>query len=434
MHSLMDSQQSIIKPELPLFGENLSEINALRSEAWKSFFIQGWPDRKYENWKYTDLSKLFKHYQFKALHKKPAKLPSVQTCPGTYQLVMLDGEFCPELSLLPQNIEIMSLKEALRDNTQEVLNYLEVSINYKEQPMLALNQALMSDGIWINIPAQKVLDKPLQIIYMHSEQREPVAVNYRNIIKLGAGSRLNIIEEPQSQGRLHVLLNTYTQVFLEKEAKIEFIGLQRDLALVSHISNLSIEQKQLSHARLFNLALGCNLGRYDLQSYLLEPEAECDMNGAYILTRSAHTDFHTRVDHLSSHTYSREIFKGVLDEKARGVFNGKVVVHPKIKAVDARQANHNLLLANSAEIDCKPELEIYSDDVKCSHGATVGQLDEQALFYCQSRGIDLQTARLMLIQAFVLEMLEHISNDLLKLYLQNLTELKIQQHFAKELL
>jgi Fe-S cluster assembly protein SufD len=428
----MNSQQATIsKPDTQLFGENLTEINLLRREAWDSFTSRGWPDRKWEQWKYTDLSKLLKHYQFKAIAKKAEKLSHIQVCPDTYQAVFLDGEFCPELSLLPKNIEIMSLREALLIKSHEVLNYLQ-PVSYQDQPMAALNQALMSDGLWINVPANCVADKALQIVYMHSEQLEPVTCNYRNIIKMGAYSGLTVIEDPQTKSCLHVLLNTVNQVYVDMAAKFEYIGLQRDLPLLSHVSNMLIEQNQASQTRLFNLALGHYLGRYDLQSRLLEPEAQCEMLGIYALTGTSHSDFHTRVDHVASHTQSKEIFKGLIDNKAHGVFNGKVVVHPNIKAVNAEQENHNLLLSNSAEIDSKPELEIYSDDVKCSHGATVGQLDEQALFYCQSRGIDLATAKQLLTQAFLLELLEHINNTALRSYLQALIEAKIQQHFAKD--
>ncbi|MDF2940133.1 MAG: Iron-regulated transporter permease protein SufD [Gammaproteobacteria bacterium] len=424
----MNAQASIIRPNLNLFGENLSEISAMRAEAWKEFLNEGWPDRKWEQWKYTDLKKLLNHYHFKALAKKPAKFPQFEVCPNTYQAVLLDGEFCPELSQLPKAVEVMSLQEALLMDTEEVLRYLR-PMNYKEQPMAALNQALMSDGLWIRLPADCVLDKPLQMIYLHSEQREPVATFYRNIIVLGHSSALTLIEDPQSQSRLHVLSNSVTQVYLESEAQFQCIGLQRNLPLLSQFSWLSIEQKRLSQARLFNIALGSYIGRYDLHSSLLEPEAMCEMKGIYVLTGTSHTDYHTRVDHIASHTKSIEVYKGVVDQKAHGVFNGKVMVHPNIKAVDARQSNHNLLLSNTAEIDTKPELEIYSDDVKCSHGATIGQLDEQALFYLQSRGIELQAAKLMLTQGFVLELLNEIQQEDIKNYLQGLLEAKMQQHF-----
>ncbi|MDO8953825.1 MAG: Fe-S cluster assembly protein SufD [Gammaproteobacteria bacterium] len=427
---LMDDHiATITRPDTKLFGESQVEINSLRTEAWQSFTKLGWPTRNWEQWKYTDLSRLLKHYQFKAIAKKPLKLPKFEACPHTYQAVMVDGEYCSELSHLPGKIEIMSLREAWKQHSQDVITQLQ-HISFYDHPMAILNQALMSDGIWIKVPANCSVDKPLHIVYMHSEYREPVATHYRNIIEMGAYSELTVIEDPQSQSRLHVLVNSVSQIYLGHDAKLDFIGIQRDFPLLSHIANQHIEQKHASLARLFNLALGGYLGRYDLQSFLLEAAAECEMNGIYMLTGSSHTDIHTRVDHLASHTNSSETYKGVFDQKSHGVFNGKVVVHPKIKGVDARQANHNLLLSNSAEIDTKPELEIYSDDVKCSHGATVGQLDEQALFYFQSRGIDLPQAKLMLTQAFVLELLASIKNTELKQYMQGLIETKMQTQFA----
>jgi Fe-S cluster assembly protein SufD len=426
-----DHIATIIKPEVKLFGENHAEISSIRKEAWQSFERSGWPTRKWEQWKYTDLSSLLRHFQFKAIAKKANKLPSVETCADCYHAVLLDGEFCPELSQLPSSIEIMSLKEAWKQSSQDVSHALG-QISFHDHPMAQLNQALMSDGLWIKVPVNKVVDKPLQIIYLHSEQREPVAAHYRNIIELSSFSQLTLLEDPQSHSRLHVLVNTINQITLSHDARLDFIGIQREDAQLSHISNIHIEQKHASQAKLFHLAMGGYLSRYDLQSFLLEQAAECEMDGVYLLTGSSHADFHTRVDHLASHTISRETYKGVFDEKSRGVFNGKVVVHPKIKAVDAKQANHNLLLSNSAEIDTKPELEIYSDDVKCSHGATIGQLDEQALFYCQSRGIDFAMAKLMLTQAFIIEQLAVIKNNSIRAYVQNLIEGKMQQHFMKK--
>jgi len=426
-----DHIATILKPNGKLFGENKAEISSIRTEAWQNFTNQGWPTRNWEQWKYTDLSKLLKHYQFKAIAKCGNKFPQFEACPNTYHAVMLDGEFCAHLSQLPSHIEISSLQEAWENHPHDVAQQLS-QVSYHDHPMATLNSALMSDGLWIKVPANFVVDKPVHIVYLHSEHREPIATHYRNIIELGPYSKLTLVEDPQSQSCLHVLVNSVNQITLKHDAELHFIGIQRDCPSLSHISNVHIEQKHSSKAHLFNLALGAYLCRYDLQSLLLEPSAECDMNGIYFLTGSSHTDFHTRIDHLASHTQSQETYKGVFDQKARGVFNGKVVVHPKIKGVNAKQANHNLLLSNTAEIDTKPELEIYSDDVKCTHGATIGQLDEQALFYCQSRGIDQQLAKFMLTQAFVIELLSTIKNPQLQAYIRNLIELKMQSQFIQK--
>jgi Fe-S cluster assembly protein SufD len=226
---------------------------------------------------------------------------------------------------------------------------------------------------------------------------------------LAAHSQTSIIEDVQTHSKLHALVNSVTSFHLDQHAKVSFTSLQRNLTTVTQINSVYVWQAQDSLFSSFNLSLGHCINRQDITCYLKGPGAKCEMNGAYFLVNTEHADNHLEASHQSSYTESIQNYRGIFDHQSHGVFNGKVVVNPGLKQVSAQQTNHNLLLSNSAEIDTKPELEIYSDEVKCSHGATVGQLNEEALFYLMSRGIKYQQARAILLQAFIEEQLAQLS-------------------------
>ncbi len=384
------------------------ELSTLQQSALEYMQQHGLPSRRLEDWKYTDLTRLLAGHTFTPVAQLPATPVTVQALAHCYTAVLVDGRLDNSQSQLPQEIEIASMQQRLATQPARLAAELQCYPEWSKYPLLADNTARFSDGLWISVPSGIKLDRPLHIIYQSSSTEQSHAMYYRHVVHLAAESALTIIEDAQLNPTGFTLLNTVLQATIAERAHLHYYGMQRAAAQLAHFANLQITQQQASQCTLFIAGMGTKISRFDIHCALLGEQSHCELNGFYVVNQQQHFDLHSCFAHQASETSSVERVKGIAAGKAHGVFNGKVFVAKGVKNIDAQQSNQNLLLSLGAEIDTKPELEIYADAVTCSHGATVGQLDPQALFYLQARGISHSEARQLLTAGFVREPLEKI--------------------------
>lgn len=388
-------------------------LNQLRQQSIEQFKALGLPKRNDEQWKYANFSALEKG--FSVSQSSLNQTYNITRLESTYRMVFVDGCFVAHLSELPLDSEavfVAPLSQAWQFREELIRQYLE---NYTQvNGFSLLNTSFVSEGVFIELKAS--LDKPLHILHLSTQAQG--LQNLRNIIVLDALSEMSIIEEHQGYAASY-FKNEITQLFLGNNAHLNYYKIQNESNQACHLSQFVVKQQQDSSINHFSLALGGLFSREDIQVDLKEKSSEVSLHGLYICGEKQYMDHHTRIDHHVAQCNSHENYRGILADQAQGVFNGKVVVHPQAQKTQAKQSNQNLLLSSQAEINTKPELEIYADDVKCAHGATVGELDSDALFYLRSRGIDEMNARILLTQAFAQEIVGTVSSPAIKEYLQN---------------
>ncbi len=395
------------------------------------------PGRQVEDWRYTPLTaldQLPKQIELRsrsAVSTEDLQALIVPEWP-CHRVVFVNGHFAPQLSYLdelPADVRLTSLASADVDLMDGLRPMLERALGEGPAHVLAtLNTAALSDGLVVEVATGSQVRQPLHCVFLTVPSEQSLACNVRNIVRLGEGADLRLLEHHIGLGESDHLSNVFNQFDLAAGSTLNQVRLQQQSEGAHLITRQDVLQQSDSRFVYTGLDLGHGLARHDLNADLRGERAAADLSGAWCLTGRAHVDNHCRVDHRVPNTQSDEFFKGVLDQRSRAVFNGKVVVHPGADGTDARQTNNNLLLSKMAEIDTKPELEIYADDVKCAHGATVGELDPQQLFYLQSRGISREQAKQILTQAFCAEILTDLDDSRLRDYLSEL----IQQTLAKE--
>ena len=395
---------SALKSHLP--GDSLPWLQALRQDAFVSFTERGFPSLREEDWRYTKLSALDKTVFQTVQDTAVSSDWLADFClPDAYHLVMVNGHFCPEASdSLPAELNCCSLRQALLQQPDQVAEYLGKALPEAEHSLVSFNSAWFSDGIWLEVSKSRVLDKPIQILHIVTSAQALAAS--RNIFILHPHSEVEIIETyaGNASSSLTVSIN---ECFVGANAGLNMAKLQTEPEKAVHFGGSYVKQARSSRFKHQNFAFGAQVARTDIHTDLFQA-AECQLDGLYVAGQRQHMDTLTRINHLQAHGISREFYKGVLDDNARGVFQGRVVVAQDAQKTDSEMNNRNLLLSANAEIDSKPQLEIYADDVKCSHGMTVGQLDEKSLFYLQSRAIDEEAARDLLTFAFANEMVEKV--------------------------
>ena len=388
-----------------------------RQSALSLFKESGFPSSRQENWKYTDTrpiaKKEFSHSNEASVSISSDEIDAVRfqglDC---YELVFINGIYSKDHSRiegLPENIVIENMAAALAKDSELLEKHLAQYADNKVSPFTALNTAFIQHGTYINVPKNTAIDKPINILYLSKNSDQPFASHPRNLIVMGEQSEATLIESYIGLDDANYFTNAVTEVSLSASAILKHYKIQQESLNAYHIGNLNVMQGKDSRFESNSISLGGSLVRNDIHGQLAAEGASIVMNGLYMTTDKQHVDNHTRVDHLKPNTFSTENYRGVLNGKSRAVFNGKVVVHPQAQKIEAHQNNANLLLSDDAEIDTKPELEIYADDVKCSHGATVGQLDQDMMFYLRSRAIDEDTAKSLLTYAFADEVLKDIS-------------------------
>ena len=404
-----------IAPQLP--GADITWLNQSRRGALEQFTVMGYPSPRIEDWKYARLTPITKQ-TFQTVSQTPPEsaisIPQSLRMDGAYQMVFIDGHFREDISQLSENpsgIRVCTLAMALKEFPQRMQALFGHAQSIDRHGFNALNSAFANDAVIIELDSNQVLDRPLQLIFLSSPElpgQEPFMVHPRVMISLAANSRLQLIESFSGTGAGNYLNNCATLAVLGNGARLDHYKHQQEASGAFHISSLDVLQHVDSQFISHSISLGAAISRNEIHVNLNGPGAECTLNGLYMGSANQYVDYHTRIDHSQPHCNSKEHYKGVLGGSAQGVFNGRVYVHPDAQKSDAQQSNQNLLLSATAEVDTKPQLEIYADDVKCSHGATIGQLDESMVFYMRSRGIPESAARSLLTYGFAREIVDRI--------------------------
>ncbi len=383
----------------------------------------GLPSRRQENWRYTSLARLDKQ-ELEPARNRGHALQAEDMAPfgipdwPAERMVFINGFFVPELSCLPDSMDlrVTSLRSVDDPQLEGFRPLLERQFQSPESAFAALNTAIAVDGALIEVAAGAQPEHPLECIYLTLPEEQALACHLRNMIILGEGARLSLVERFVSMGEPSYLSNCVNQFRLSEGARLTHVRLQQESSAGSLITRTDVEQSERSHYEYCGIDLGGNLVRHDINVSLEGSDSAASVAGLYALDGERHVDNHVRMDHRSRDARSETFFKGVMGDRSRAVFNGKVVVQPGADGTDASQTNRNLLLSRQAEVDTKPELEIYADDVKCAHGATVGQLDEDQMFYLRSRGISQDDARVLLIYAFCRQVVDRLESESLRDY------------------
>jgi Fe-S cluster assembly protein SufD len=398
----------------------------LRRSAIEKFNELGLPTTRDEDWKYTNVTPIGK-LDFAFTKQNGAKvamkdLLSVSFADGAQnRLVFIDGVYSAKHSStgpLRPGMRIQSLAELLSRNDELVAPWLGRYAGYDERSFVALNTALMEDGAAIFVPAGCRMEDPIHLVFVSAPAREPTAFHPRNLIVCGERSEVRIVETYVGLGTAVYFANPVTEIAAAAESVVDHYRIQREGDAAFHVGMISARLERAAHLMSHQVTLGGALVRNDVHAMLGGEGAECSLDGLYLSEGDQHVDNHTEIDHAQPRGSSRELYKGILRGRARGVFNGKIIVRKAAQKTDARQTNKNLLLSKDAAVNSKPQLEIYADDVKCSHGSTIGQLDRDALFYLRARGIGADDARSLLSYGFAAEILNRMKIPALRARLE----------------
>lgn len=421
---------SFIVFENELNGQADTPIHEIRRDALKTFEELGFPTKRHEEWKYTNLKPILKH-DFKIFPKteKAIEFKDVKRYflneVDTYKIVFINGVYSSWLSETTHvNYDVCTFSAATKKYTDVLKKYFS-SIAPKDEAMVALNTAFAKDGAFIRVPKNQVVNKPIEVVYLSTDEGRELMIQPRNLVVAEQGAQVQIIERHQSLSSSMVFTNSVTEIYADSNAKVSYYKVQNDVKTASLVDNTSVKQERDSHVNVGTFSFGGKLTRNNLNFFMAGENIESHMDGITIIEEGQLVDHHTLADHQQPNCYSRELYKGIFDDNAKGVFNGKVMVHRDAQKTNAFQSNNNILLTDKASIDTKPQLEIYADDVKCSHGCTVGQLDEDALFYLRSRGIPEREAKAMLMYAFSNDALDHVHIPELKTKLNLLIAKKL---------
>jgi Fe-S cluster assembly protein SufD len=405
-----------------------SWVLPLRQEAIKSFGEQGFPHRKMEEWRTTNVKAIAGTPFADAPEVDPQEVakeiePFAFRDKNCHVLVFINGR--PAKSLwsvddLPKGLTLMTMKEAIQSEGELVRANLGQHARMDENPFVALNTAFMDDGYFIHVERGVITEKPIHVLYYSVTEGEPTITHPRNLVVAEESSQVRVIESFAGRADEVYFTNAVTEMKGEANCHVDHNKLQRESEAAYHLHTIHIDQERDSHISNHAISLGSKLMRNDINVTMNDENIECMINGLYLGHNEQLLDTHTRMDHAKPHCHSIELYKGILDDKARGVFSGKILVREDAQKTDAIQSNHGLLLTDDALINTRPQLEIFADDVKCTHGATVGQLDKNALFYLRSRGIREEQARALLISAFANEIVDEIKIDWLSEYIHEL--------------
>ncbi len=421
----MDLKEKLVTSFLAFENEghlNLdSNTHAIRLEAIKSFEKLGFPSKSIEDWKYTNLKPLLKHdYCLFPTTKNPVGFKNIRKYLlndiETYTLVFVDGVFSSFLSTTTHDdCDVCVLSSALNRPKYKMVvdNYFNKIAN-KNESISQLNTAFTVEGAFINVPKNTIVPKPIQIIYFSTGSEKETLLQPRNLVVVGENSHVQIIERHQNLSDEVTLTNVVTEIYANKRAVVDYYKIQNDTKNSSLIDSTYVSQKMQSVASVNTFSFGGKLTRNNLEFYHEGKRITSNLNGISILNEKQHVDNTTLINHQFPNCESHELYKGIYSDKSSGVFNGKVMVKHDAQQTNAFQQNNNILMDDGATINAKPQLEIFADDVKCSHGCTIGQLDESALFYMQSRGIPKKEARALLLYAFGNDVVEKIKIPQLK--------------------
>jgi len=414
-------------------------INSVRENAMQNFEHLGIPSKKIEKYKYTGLEPYFKKtFNF---HFRPQSIAfnfeDVFKCDvpdlETNVIALLNGFFYESfnsLKELPKGVIVSSFQKASKDHPEIIEKHFSKYAGYDNDGLVALNTAFVKDGIFIYVPKNVVIEKPIQIINILLSQEE-IMVQHRNLFVVEEGAKANFVICDHTLSPQTYLTNSVTEVFAGRNSQFELTRMQNEHNGSTQVTNTYVHQEADSNVKTITITLHGGVVRNNHNVNLTESGAENGSFGLYLLDHGQHVDNFVNINHLAPHCTSTQLFKGVLDDYSTGAFNGRIFVEKDAQKTLAYQTNRNLLLTDDAKVNSKPQLEIYADDVKCSHGATVGQLDEDGLFYMRSRGIDGKEAKMLMMNAFTKEVTHEIKIPALKERVENLVDKRLRGELSR---
>ncbi len=403
-------------------------LQALRKQGMAQFQALGFPTTKNEDWHFTSVAPIAER-TFRLAPLISANAASVKRADlarfnfgenGWHTLVFVNGAFSEDLSSaagLGTGVRVSSLARAIKSGTAGIERHLGKIAAFEQHTFTALNTAFINNGAFIELAPDAIVEQPIHLVFVSGGE----GISHpRNLIVAGRHSRATVIESYVSLRDSGYFTNAVTEISLGEGAHLDHYKLQRESESAFHVGTVQIREARDSQLHSFSLAVGGSLARTNIYTSLDGDAATCTLNGLYLADGTQHIDNQTSIEHIAPNCPSHELYKGVLDGRSHGVFNGKVFVHPEAQKTDGKQSNNNLLLSPSARVDTKPQLEIFADDVKCTHGATVGRLDDLAMFYLNSRGIAPEPARMLLTYAFAADVLETIELEPLRKQLEKM--------------
>ncbi len=404
-------------------------LTTLRAAGAEAFARLGFPTTRSEDWKYTSVSAIANTPFVAALERAAGTLDAESLAPytfgGTWPLVVfLNGRFAPALSslgALPEGVRVMTLAAAAEQEPELLARHLGSAAPSDRDGFTALNAAFAGEGTLIHVAKEMVIDVPVHILHVTDANGAGVMSHPRHLLIADRHAKASVIESYVALADVSYFTNAVVEVSVSDGATLQLLRIQRESPTAFHVGTVEARQGRDSHFMAFTFQTGAALSRSNVFTVLAGEGCGTTLNGLYMLGNAQHGDHQTRVEHVAPHCFSREAYKGLLDDSSHGVFNGKVYVHPEAQKTDGKQTNNTLLLSKDAQIDTKPQLEIFADDVKCTHGATVGRIDETSLFYLKSRGVGQLLARQLLMYAFAADVLETIENEAVKETLEQLT-------------
>ena len=412
--------------------DTTSKVHDIRTEAFGAFESKGFPTKKDEEWKYTSLNAVLKH-DYNVFPKAIPTLPYEQVKKfllnetDCYNLIFIDGVFSSFLSETTHDgLDVCVMSAALeKPKYKMVIDTYFNQLANKNNSLSDLNTAFSNEGAYIQIPKNTVVPKPVQIVNFSTGTEKELLIQPRNLVIVGENAHVQIVERHQSLTENKTLTNSVTEIFVKTRGIVDVYKMQNDRASASLIDSTFVSQKRDSVASVHTFSFGGNLTRNNLEFYQEGEHCVSHLNGISILNEKQHVDNHTLVKHKAPNCESHEMYKGIYDDRATGVFNGKVIVEQAAQKINAFQQNNNIIVGDKASVNTKPQLEIFADDVKCSHGCTIGQLDESALFYMQQRGIPKKEAKALLMYAFSNDALKDVKIPELKAQLNKIIAYKL---------
>ncbi len=414
-------------------------LDTIRKDAFNTFSKMGIPTVRHEEWKYTRISGLFnKEYQFPISPEQisldiadleAVRLPGYQ---NANELFFVNGLFSPALSSIrSEGLTVIPIEEAAKNEYHDIVSdHLGHSSDYLKDGIHALNTAFVQGGMFIHVKKGLALTRPVYIYNIADTRVSNIFSQPRSLVYIGERAQAEMMETFATIGVQDSLTNQVMEVVVEKNARFEYYKIQNDANHASQVSTTHIRQIGESYVHTVTISLNGGIIRNNLNIILEAAHCEAHLYGLYFQKGQGHIDNHTVVDNVKPNCLSNELYKGIMDDSATGVFNGKIFVRPQAQKTNAYQSNKNILLSGEAGVNTKPQLEIFADDVKCSHGCTIGQLDEEGLFYLRSRGISENTARALLLHGFVADILEKIKPAAIRAYVEGLISKRLQFDIA----
>jgi Fe-S cluster assembly protein SufD len=417
--------------------EAVEWLRTIRERGMSRFEALGFPTMKNEDWHFTSVAPIAERSFRAAAISSRSESSEGSTAgmvaradlqrftfgePGWHTLVFVNGEFAADLSSyagIGNGVRVSNLARAVRSGVGRPERHLGKIASFEQHSFTALNTAFIRDGAFIEIQADAVIAEPIHLVFVSEGDGESVS-HPRNLIVAARHSRATVVESYVSIRDSVYFTNAVTEISMGEGAHLDHYKIQRESESAFHVGTTQVRQARDSQFHSFSFAVGGSLSRTNIYTSLDGDAATCTLNGLYLADGKQHIDHQTSIEHIAPNCPSHEVYKGVLDGRSHGVFNGKVYVHPEAQKTDGKQSNNNLLLSPLARVDTKPQLEIFADDVKCTHGATVGRLDDMAMFYLNSRGIGPESARTLLTYAFAADVLESIELTPLKKALEEM--------------